>query len=186
LTIACITSILACLLIPAWAGAAVGTISTFAGSPVFGPVSATSIGVPAESVASVTLDGTTYAYAVSGDVVRRIDLATGQEQVVAGNGGVGYAPDGIAATTAAITPNEIAVDVSGDMAILTDSNAGGLRFVPASSGTYFGQAMTGGDIYTLSISGGGAISSQAIAISAQRSVKHGFTTFSLPLPVALG
>ena len=125
-------------------------------------------------MASVTLDGTTYAYAVSNNVVRRIDLATGQEQVVAGNGGVGYAPDGIAATTAAITPDEIAVDAVGDMAILTDSNAGGLRFVPASSGTYFGQAMTGGDIYTLSVSGGGAISAQAIALSSQGNLVYSY------------
>jgi len=167
-TVACVASILACVLAPAVASAGVGTISTFAGSPVFGPVSATSIGVAADNVASVTLDGTTYAYAVSNNVVRRIDLGTGQEQVVAGNGGVGYAPNGIAATTAAITPDEIAVDAVGDMAILTDSNAGGLRFVPASSGTYFGQAMTGGDIYTLTFG------AQAIALSPQGNLAYSY------------
>ena len=41
----------------------------------------TSIGVPADSVASVTLDGTTYAYAASDNVVRRVNIATGQERV---------------------------------------------------------------------------------------------------------
>ena len=58
------------------------------------------------------------------------------------------------------------------MAILADSNAVGARFVPASSGTYFGQAMTGGDIYTLSASGSGSITAQAIALSPQGNLAY--------------
>jgi hypothetical protein len=138
--------ILACVLAPAAASAGVGTISTFAGSPVFGPVSATSLGV-AGGVAGATVDGTPYDYVATGTVVRRIDSATGIEQVVAGDGGVGSSPSGTPALEASIVNDSVGVDAAGDIAILVSGNK--VVFIPAASGTYFGETMTGGDAYIL-------------------------------------
>jgi hypothetical protein len=144
--IACSASILAIAITVAPAdasvGPAAGTISTFAGSPVFGPVSATSIGAGgggSDDVATATIDGTTYAYYAgsSQNVVRRIDLTTGEEQVVAGDGGFGAPIEGSVATATTLGPaDSIAVDEGGDIAILAEHGA--VLFVPASSGSYFG------------------------------------------------
>jgi hypothetical protein len=156
--IACLASLLLVgALLPAAAEASigVGTISTFAGSPVFGPVSAISIGAAGGSsgeVATATLDGTQYAYyaGTAQNVVRRIDLTTDQGQVVAGNGGFGPPEDGKPATETTIGPADlVSVDANGDMAILGER--GLVAFVPVNSGTYFGTAMEGGHIYTLPV-----------------------------------
>src|ERR1700683_5051625 len=92
--VACIAGVLACALAPAAGGASVGAgagaLFTFAVSPVFGPVSSTSIGTgggTTDDIATATIDGTEYAYyaGYGQNVVRRIDLATDEQQVVAGN-----------------------------------------------------------------------------------------------------
>jgi hypothetical protein len=186
--IACVAGILACGLLPAAAGASVGsgidTISTFAGSPVFGPVSATSIGVgggTTDDVATVTLGGIEYAYyaGYSQNVVRRIDLATDEEQVVAGNGGFGAPTSGSPATATTVGPaDSVAVDASGDMAILGEREV--VSFVPASNGTYFGQTMTAGDIYIL------PISAQAVALSPQGNLAYSYDGVISFLPIAGG
>jgi hypothetical protein len=168
--IACIASFCACAIVSASANAGVGlgpgTISTFAGSPVFGPIDATSIGAPGD-VTSATVDGTTYAYIAGNNVVRRIDLASGDEQVVAGDGGTGRPVEGTPATSTNLTASEVAVDPAGDMMILTADNESGLQFVPAASGTYFGGAMTGGDVYTIQhVTGLSFLRAAAIAVDA--------------------
>ena len=186
--IACIAGILACGLLPAAAGASIGTgigmISTFAGSPVFGPVSATSIGAgggTTADVATATLGGTEYAYyaGYGQNVVRRIDLATDEEQVVAGDGGFGAPVDGSPATATTVGPaGSIAVDASGDMAILGERQV--VSFVPASSGTYFGQTMTAGDIYIL------PVAAQAIALSPQGNLAYSYDGVISFLPITGG
>jgi hypothetical protein len=79
--------------------------------------------------------------------------ATGVISAVAGTGSVGYTGDGSAATSATLRlPLGVAVDAAGDLAI-ADTDNDVVRFVPASSGTYFGRLMTGGDIYTIAGTG---------------------------------
>ena len=61
--------------------------------------------------------------------------------------------DGGPATKASLSePNGVAVDALGDIAI-ADTEDQKIRFIPASSGTYFGQAMVAGDIYTIAGTG---------------------------------
>ena len=62
------------------------TISTFAGG-VMGPVLGTDIAQSPGSVTTVTVGGTKYAYVTDewNDVIRRINLSSDEEQVVAGN-----------------------------------------------------------------------------------------------------
>jgi hypothetical protein len=77
----------------------------------------------------------------------------GDIYAVAGTGTAAFAGDGGgAATTALNAPSGVAVDSSGDVFIADTSNDR-VRMVPASSGTFFGQAMTRSDIYTLAGTG---------------------------------
>jgi len=72
---------------------------------------------------------------------------------VAGNGTYGYAGDGGAATSAALaSPNQTAVDGAGNL-VIADSGNNVVRVVAAASGTFYGQAMTAGDIYTVAGNG---------------------------------
>jgi hypothetical protein len=87
-------------------------------------------------------------------MVRTVDPATDRLSTTAGVGvkrlfpGAGlFSPDGTAATAANLDGAcSVAADSGGDLA-LTAANSNQVQFVPASSGTYFGQPMTGGDIY---------------------------------------
>jgi hypothetical protein len=54
--------------------------------------------------------------------------------------------------------------------VITDSENDAIRFVPATSGTYFGQAMTAGDIYT--IAGCQRSSNPAVFLSAVQVIQH--------------
>jgi hypothetical protein len=175
--IAWLASILACTLGVTTASASVGfspgTISTFAGSPVFGPVSALAIGVGGGGVgdvATATIDGTPYLYYAGSyqQVIRRIDLTTDEEQVVAGNGGFGAPIEGAPATATTIGPaDSVAVDANGDVAILAER--GVVLFVPVSSGTYFGVQMSAGDIYTVP-----SVGAEAIALSPQGNLAYSY------------
>ena len=145
-----------------------GIISTFAGGPL-GPVTATAQSQSASQLATATIGGVSYLYVADpeNNVIHRIDLATDVETVVAGTYAVGYYGDGYPATQAQLSgPYGVAVDSAGDIAI-ADSSNNAVRFVPASSGTYFGQAMTGGDMYTIAgtgtqgFSGNGAVATSA-------------------------
>ncbi len=86
-------------------------------------------------------------------------MSAGHIYTVAGTGVPGFAGDGGPATSAQFDaraffapPGQIAVDAEGDLAI-ADSFDNRVRFVPAKSATYYGRAMTGGDIYTLAGNG---------------------------------
>ena len=145
-----------------------GTMFTYVGGPS-GPLSATTVFQGAVQLASATVGGTKYVYAADphNSVVRSINDATDAESVVAGNYVEGNYGNGSAATSAQLSNAQgIAVDSAGDMAI-ADTSSNTVRFVPAASGTYFGQTMTAGDIYvvagtgTAGLSGNGGLATSA-------------------------
>ena len=76
-------------------------------------------------------------------------MKAGDIYTVAGNGSLGFAGDGGPATKAELNfPDGVAVDPDGNLAI-ADSGNNRVRLVAAQSGTFYGQAMTAGDIYTV-------------------------------------
>ncbi|MGH3155748.1 MAG: hypothetical protein ACRDNF_04095, partial [Streptosporangiaceae bacterium] len=98
------------------------------------------------------------------DVVRVVAAATGtfygqsmtagDLYTVAGDGTEGYAGDGGQATSAELNqPEAVAVDGSGNL-VVDDTYNNRIRVVAAATGTFYGQSMTAGDIYT--VAGDGA------------------------------
>jgi hypothetical protein len=80
-------------------------------------------------------------------------MTAGDIYTVAGTGHGGYSGDGGPATKAHVTaPGQIAVDTAGNLVIAASSD-GRIRVVAVKTGTFYGQAMTAGDIY--SVAGGG-------------------------------
>jgi S-formylglutathione hydrolase FrmB len=68
---------------------------------------------------------------------------------VAGNGTYGFAGDGGPATAAALRdPLGVSVDGFGNL-LIADTYNERVRLVAAASGTYYGQAVTAGDIVTV-------------------------------------
>ena len=82
-------------------------------------------------------------------------MTAGHIYVVAGNGGTGSGGNGVpAAKTALSSPMDVAVDAAGNLVIAdagTPSPETGsrVRVVAAATGTFYGQHMTAGDIYTV-------------------------------------
>jgi secreted PhoX family phosphatase len=80
-------------------------------------------------------------------------MTAGDIYTVAGNGAVGFSGDGGPATSAKLNdPGGVAVDGAGNL-LIADGGNGRIRLVAHKTGTFYGQAMTGGDIYT--VAGGG-------------------------------
>jgi trimeric autotransporter adhesin len=76
-------------------------------------------------------------------------MTAGHIYTVAGDGSCGYSGDGGPATSAGVCiPVGVAVDSYGNL-LVTDTGHGAIRVVPNKSGSYYGQAMTAGDIYTI-------------------------------------
>jgi trimeric autotransporter adhesin len=76
-------------------------------------------------------------------------MTAGDIYTVAGDGVLGYSGDGGPATSAELSgPEGVAVDPAGNL-VIADSGNNVLRVVAASTGTFYGQAMTAGDIYTV-------------------------------------
>jgi len=72
---------------------------------------------------------------------------------VAGNGGLGFSGDGGPAThTKLANPSDTIADRAGNLVIADDDN-NRVRVVAARTGTFYGQAMTAGDIYTVAGNG---------------------------------
>jgi hypothetical protein len=80
-------------------------------------------------------------------------MTAGDIYTVAGDGTQGYSGDGGPATSAAIAyPYGIAVDGAGNL-VIPDTGNNRIRVVAARTGTFYGQAMTAGDIYTVTGTG---------------------------------
>jgi NHL repeat len=93
-------------------------------------------------------DGTFYGQA----------MTAGDIYTVAGNGTLGFSGDGGPATSAALaSPDQTALDGDGNLVIADGAN-GRVRVVAAGDGTFYGQAMTAGDIYTVAGNGIGGFS----------------------------
>ena len=82
-------------------------------------------------------------------------MTEGDIYTIAGDGTFGYSGDGGPATSAELyMPYGLDVDASGDV-FITDLDVGEysslarVRMIVASTGTFYGQAMTKGDIYTI-------------------------------------
>jgi sugar lactone lactonase YvrE len=98
---------------------AAGTLTTVAGGPGVG--TATSIAVNPRGLA---VSGTTlYVADLAGDVLRKINLATGATSVLAGNGVAGFAGDGELGTSAQLNdPADVEVDGSGNVYVADSLN----------------------------------------------------------------
>jgi trimeric autotransporter adhesin len=80
-------------------------------------------------------------------------MKAGHIYTVAGNGMAGFSGDGGPATSARLhSPNGVAVDPGGNL-LIADSVNNRVRVVAATSGTFYGVAMTAGDIYTVAGNG---------------------------------
>ena len=94
-------------------------------------------------------------------------MLAGYSYTVAGNGDFGYNGDGISALSAEIdNPGDVVVDAQGNL-VIADTANNRIRLVAESTGTFFGQAMTAGDIYTVAGDGTASYNSDGIgAVSA--------------------
>jgi hypothetical protein len=80
-------------------------------------------------------------------------MTAGDIYTVAGTGAAGFSGDGGPATGAGLfDPYQVAVDGAGNL-VVADLGNNRVRVVAASSGTFYGQAMTAGDIYTVAGTG---------------------------------
>jgi hypothetical protein len=80
-------------------------------------------------------------------------MTAGDIYTVAGTGTAGFSGDRGPATAARLHgPSGVAVDGAGNL-VVTDSSNNRIRVVAASTGTFYGQAMTAGDIYVVAGTG---------------------------------
>jgi secreted PhoX family phosphatase len=92
-------------------------------------------------------------------------MTAGDIYTIAGTGAQGFTGDGGPAVKAELDqPDGVAVDSAGNVVIDDYANQR-VRVVAAKTGTYYGQAMTAGDIYTVA-GGGNSISNGSPATSA--------------------
>jgi len=94
-------------------------------------------------------------------------MTAGDIYTVAGSGGSGFAGDGGKATKAhVVNPQSVFVDAAGNL-VITDTGNNRVRVVAATTGTFYGQAMTAGDIYTVAGGGTGGLGDGGPATSAE-------------------
>jgi hypothetical protein len=80
-------------------------------------------------------------------------MTAGDIYTVAGDGTAGFSGDGGRATAAGLSsPQTATVDAAGNVLIADEGNQR-IRVVAAGTGTFYGQSMTAGDIYTVAGSG---------------------------------
>ncbi len=94
-------------------------------------------------------------------------MTAGDIYTVAGSGATGFSGDGGKATKAHVAdPESVTVDPQGNL-VVADTGNDRIRVVAATSGTFYGQAMTAGDIYTVAGGGTGGLGDGGPATSAQ-------------------
>jgi hypothetical protein len=82
-------------------------------------------------------------------------MTAGDVYTVAGDGAYGFSGDGGPAASAELrNPQGVAVDGAGNL-VIADTHNNRIRVVAAATGTFYGQAMTAGDIYTVAGDGTG-------------------------------
>jgi hypothetical protein len=79
-------------------------------------------------------------------------VTAGDIYAIAGNGTFGFSGDGGPATQAEVDPSSATVDGSGNL-LIADAGNQRIRVVADSTGTFYGQAMTAGDIYSIAGNG---------------------------------
>ena len=80
-------------------------------------------------------------------------MTAGDIYTIAGNGADGFSGDGGPATSAEVNgPQGVAADAAGNL-LIADTDNTRVRVVAASTGTFYGRAMTAGDIYTVAGNG---------------------------------
>lgn len=142
---------------------AADTIMTLAGG-VGGPALATQISFEAlDGCATVNVaDGHLYVGDEPGDVVRAVSTRTDVLTTPAGIGGLGFDGDNVPATTTELNvPCAATVDGAGNLVIADEGN-GRARAVAARTGTFYGQHMVAGGIYTIDNGGKGASSGTSL------------------------
>jgi hypothetical protein len=76
-------------------------------------------------------------------------MKAGDIYTIAGTGTTGYSGDGGPGTSAGLSgPEGVTTDQAGN-AVIADTGNSRIRVIAAHSGTFYGQAMTAGDIYTI-------------------------------------
>jgi hypothetical protein len=80
-------------------------------------------------------------------------MTAGDIYSIAGTGTAGFTGDGGPATRAQLSgPTVVAIDASGNL-LIADHGNDRVRMVAATTGTFYGQAMTAGNIYTIAGTG---------------------------------
>ena len=135
---------------PAEAAAPAGTITTVAGG-VGGPAPATEIPFDSPFTCGTAQFAAGHLLIAdqNGGVVREINPRTDWLRTPAGNGQAGYTGDGGPATSAELNvPCAATIDHAGNL-VIADKDNGRVRVVAAKTGTFYGQHMSAGDIYTV-------------------------------------
>src|SRR5690242_7724598 len=102
-------------------------------------------------------------------------MTAGDIYTVAGDGTFGFSGDGGPATSAELRyPQSVAVDAAGNL-VITDTHNNQIRVVAATSGTFYGRAMTADDIYTVA-GGGRQFGDGGLATNAQLDTPQSVTT----------
>jgi hypothetical protein len=130
-----------------------GTITTVAGGPGRGP--ATKVYQDPQAVAASPSGA---LYVGGGTVVRAFSNTQSFENVVAGSGTVGYSGDRGPGTAAELYGvQDVALDGSANL-FIADRFNNRIRMVAHRTGTFYGQAMKAGDIYTVAGTGASGFS----------------------------
>ena len=105
-------------------------------------------------------------------------MTAGDIYTIAGRGGAGFSGDGGPAVKARLhRPTGVALDATGNV-LISDSYNQRIRVLAAATGTFYGQAMTAGDIYTIAGTG------KAFPANRVPAAKAGFSGFGLAVTAA--
>ncbi len=135
-----------------------GTITTVAGG-VGGPAAGTAVNLGVSTPIAGTASSPCGVSATQGQLlvadnwtVRSISTVSGKLTTPAGTAASGPFSDGVPAASTAVDTCAVAVDPSGNL-VLADVANDRIRVVAESTGTFYGQPMTAGDIYTVAGTG---------------------------------